>query len=346
MSLFDSRSKQLADHIRDSIARGELGEPLAGIRAWSKSLGVSSRTLQVALRMLQREGLLVIHPRKVIRLKQNRRRVPREVAASRRIVRFLYYGRQYPRLTFAELPSLAEQFRAHGMEISLERCTHARLKAISRSPPTPHELLFLCSVPAEYHRYFAHMTRNVLILGHPSPGSPLSFIAINLEGAARHAVQSLMRRGFSRISLVIDRGTSHGVTRVIQAFQQTCAEWPHQPIHSNTVRMHVDPESMLLAARRFAVGVRTRQGILVVEPVSVGMIMTALLERGIAIPRQAEIIAISTFRESIMVCPRPIHYPYPVKAAVKGFVDAALHFFETGALPRIHKKLLMEVAPQ
>lgn len=344
ISIFHSRPRHLADHIRNAIAKGELSEPLPGIRAWSKSFGVSSRTLQVALKMLQREGLLVIQPRKAIRLKQARRLARKNGNGVKPIVRALYYGREYPKWAFPSLPILTEQLKSHGVEMTTERCTHARLKAISQNP-LPHELLLLCSVPAAYHRYFADMPRNVLIAGHPSPGSPLSSITTDLEGAVRHAARSLMRRGFSEISLIIDRGKSHGVVEVIEVFHKTCTEWSHQPIHANTVQISTDLDAMLVSARRFAARVKTRRGILVIEPISVSLILTALLERGIAIPRDAEIIGLSTSPDSIKVCPRPIHYPYPVMATVRSLMDTVLRFFEKGALPRIQKKILMEVVP-
>lgn len=344
-SVFHSRSRQLAAHLRERIEQGELGGPLPGIRAWCQSLGVGSRTLHIALRMLQREGLLVIHPGKASRIRTRPRFAAGRDGSQRRIVRFLHYGRDYPRLTVLEIPSLAEHLRSRGMEMSLERCSRSRLKAISRAPVSPQEMLVLCSVPAACHRYFARMARNVLIAGDPSPGSPLSSIGSDLEGAVRHATQTLLRRGFPDITLIIDRGSSHGVSMAIEVFHKTCAEWRHQPIHATTVRMRTDTDSMLVAARRFATGVKSRRGILVIEPISVSMIMTALLERGVGIPRQVELVGVSTFADSIKVCPRPIHYPYPVRAAVKSFVDVAIHYFETGALPRIHKKLLMEAVP-
>ncbi len=261
------------------------------------------------------------------------------------MVRYLYYGREYSESSFFELPPLVELLHSKGIELSLERCTHARLKAIGREPLPSHEMLLLSSLPAAHHRYFAHMKGNVLVCGHPSPGSPLSYVTLDDESAIRHAAQSLLRRGFSKISLIIDKGTPPGVLQIISAFHKTCADWPHQPVLAETLRFELDPDAMRSSARHFAARVKARQGVLVCQPVSVTMVMTALMERNIEIHRDVELIALNTPPNSIHVCPKLVHYPFPLKATVKHYADAAVRFFETGTLPRIQKKLPLEAVP-
>ena len=65
MNFLRSRSEQLANHLRDCILRWQLVEPLPGMRAWSRQLGVSRPTLNKALLELQGDGLLSIKPRGV-----------------------------------------------------------------------------------------------------------------------------------------------------------------------------------------------------------------------------------------------------------------------------------------
>lgn len=322
-------------------------EPLPGTRAWSRSLGVSAMSLKAALRMLQRDGLLVIQPRKSIRLVPGWSRTPRGRPPRRPppVVRLIYYGRDYLESSFIEPPSLAARLQNHGIGFSLERCTHARLKAIGSSALPSNELLFLSSLPAAYHRYFALKRGQALVCGHPAPGSPLSYITVDEESAVHHATQSLLRRHFSRLSLLIDKGTPPGVSQIIAMFQRTCAAWPHQPVHAETLRFELALDAMRGAARRFAARARGRQGVIVCEPVSATMVMTALMERGIVIHRDVEIIALDTPPNSIKVCPGLTDYPFPVKACVKRFTEAALHFFETGALPRLEVKLPIEAVP-
>jgi len=133
VSFLRSRAEQLADHLRGCIARGELTEPLPGTRAWCEKLGVSRDTLKLALKILQREGLLIIRPRRMIRLQKNRRIAVGRAEDRPRVVRVIFYGRDYPAGPFAQWYSnLALRLNMQGIHLTLENCTHARLNAIAQ----------------------------------------------------------------------------------------------------------------------------------------------------------------------------------------------------------------------
>ncbi|MBI4028595.1 MAG: GntR family transcriptional regulator [Verrucomicrobia bacterium] len=72
MNFLRSRSEQLADYLSNSIARAELVEPLPGMRDWAVKLGVSYRTLESALKIVERRGLVSIEPRRGVRLRRAR----------------------------------------------------------------------------------------------------------------------------------------------------------------------------------------------------------------------------------------------------------------------------------
>ncbi len=103
--------------------------------------------------------------------------------------------------------------------------------------------------------------------------------------------------------------------------------------------MPLDSTSFLPAARRFVAQISGRRGIVVVAPVSVSMIMTALLQRRIAVPGQAEIIAVLHTAALAQVDPSPILYAPSVRRAVKEMISGAVHYFETGVVPVIRKTL-------
>lgn len=341
-----SRAEQVADHLRGCIARGELAEPLPSTRAWCETIGVSRNTLKTALKILQRDGLLRIEPRKPIRIQGGRRAVTAEKTHPQQVVRVIYYRRDYPDRSLMETyPDLAERLHAHDIHATLEGCTHARIRSISRQPLPPHELLLLASLPVKYHRYFAHMARNAMILGHAGPSSPLPYLTVDLAGCVRHAAQLLMRQGHSRISFLINRGSSQGVLDAIAMFERTCATWSRQPITADTVRMRLEFEAHQTAARRFAARIHARHGVIVMQPVSLSMVMTALLERGVEIPGRAQVIALMTNPESIKVCPTPPHYPFPMRSYVRQLTEAVQHYFETGALPRVRRVIPVELVP-
>jgi DNA-binding LacI/PurR family transcriptional regulator/DNA-binding transcriptional regulator YhcF (GntR family) len=341
-----SRSEQLAHYLRDCIARRELTEPLPGTRDWCEAVGVSRNTLKQALKILQREGWLRIEPRRPIRIQRQPRSPKKPTSAIQPVVRVIYYRQYYSSHSRVEFyPALVERLHPHDIRVTLEGCSHARIRELARQPASPNELLFLASLPSAWYRYFDHMTCNAMILGHPNPASPLSYATMDIEGGVRHATQLLLRSGLSRVSLLITRGFSQGLLEAIRMFQRTCAEWPHQPVEARTVSMRYGFEEQRADTRRFAASVRAPQGILVWKPVSLSLVMTALLERGIGIPRPARVVALMTDPDSTQVCPTPPHYPFPMRAYIRQVAQAALHYFETGSVPRLRAVLPVELVP-
>ncbi len=78
-------------------------------------------------------------------------------------------------------------------------------------------------------------------------------------------------------------------------------------------------------------------------PVPVAMIMTAVLQRGIAIPQQAALVAVEHTPSSVQLCPPPTHYACSSRRWATEQVDVATHFFETGVVPPVRKRLASEL---
>lgn len=262
------------------------------------------------------------------------------------IVRIIYYRNENPiRSSFEYYPELVEALHNCGIYVTLEGCTHSRIQEISRQPGSAHELLLLVSLPAAYHRYFEKRTHNSLLLGYPSPASTLSYIAVDVTSCIRHATHHLFRGGHSRISLLVGKSAAQGVVDIIQTFRDTCAQWPQLEVAPDVRQIHLKFEDQKIDLRRFASSSRKPHGILVLRPVSLSLVMTTLLEREVRIPEDATLIALMTTPESIQVYPTPSHYPHPKQAFVRHITDTALRFFETGALPVIHKLIPVEAVP-
>lgn len=56
---FKSKIEQVADYLRENIFRGKWGENMPGRNELAKKLGINGKTVEEALRQLEREGLLV-----------------------------------------------------------------------------------------------------------------------------------------------------------------------------------------------------------------------------------------------------------------------------------------------
>lgn len=340
MRLQFSRSGQIAAHLREQIRCGELVDPLPSTRSWSQKLGVSRPTLESALHQLQREGLLVIHPRGV-RIAPGGGRPP----SGNPTVRVLYYGLEYPEIReeFDWIVPLSERLHYDGIELTMQRCSAAQLRAIAEQKAHGNQLFLLSSLPAQYQSLFGEHRQPAIILGELAKGLSLPFVTIDQEGAIQHAVQTLVHGGHTRLSFVTAKTAAPGIRRTVATFESACARSPHQPIDRHITLMPLYPQLLETTARRLAARVTGKLGMIVVDPVPVSMVMTALLQRGVAVPGQVEMIAVLSSPDSIAVCPRPTHYPFPVNRFVKVFGDAVVRFFGTGAVPSLRKTLDVEI---
>ena len=334
-----SRADQLADHLRGSIARGEIVEPLPNIRDWSARLGVGRGTLEQAIKILDREGLLRVQPRRGIQLSSGAVSAPRTPRT--RLGRWLFYGRDFPDLSVLMeiFAAVAERFQFHDIQLSIERCDAARLRAIHAKGENPGEMLMLVSLPVEFARLFADFHRSALVVGVPSPGVRLPYVSIDVDAAFRHAVAMLARRGFTKVVMVITEPT-RALTEA--GFEKLCAE-TEPAVRGELVRMPIELHEQADAARRFAARITGRLGIIAVYSIPATVLISALLQRGIAVPRQVEVVAMNTTRQAVRVVPTPVYYPYPVEAFAKTVARAAMQYFERGRLPPMRKLIPLEV---
>ncbi len=345
MNFLRSRAELLADDLRAKIANGELVEPLPNTRTWSVRLGVSRTNLEAALRILQREGLVSIRPRSGVRLVRKRIVNVDLKLRSQKVVRFLYSGRDFPDLpyTLFWLGSLLEQLNAQGIHFSLERCSTKSLQEISRiqrgKRGRSKELLLLHSMSESHLKYFLGLKDSVLALGVPARGIALPYVGSDLDGAVRHATQSLLRRGYKSVSFVLPKVSTASTKIAESAFLSACASWPHQPVQREVVRLSLSLDLLVPDVRRFAKSVKGRQAIVALDPVPPAALMTALLAFGVSVPQQVQLAVVLSSPTSVKLCPVPIHYPYPAEGLIKAVTNAARHFFEAGALPYIRKTI-------
>jgi DNA-binding LacI/PurR family transcriptional regulator len=334
-----SRADQLADYLRRGIARGEIREPLPNIRAWSVLLGVGRGTLEQAVNLLHREGVLDVQPRRGIRIARVRPRV--SASDSPRMVRWLFYGRGYPdaSVLLEILAAIVERLQAHDIQFRLERCDAARLRRIQHKGEEPHQMIILGLVPPGLQRMFSAFQRSALVIGVPPPDVPLPYISIDVEVAFRHALATFARRGCKRVSLVM-REHSHSMSDA--RFAELCAE-ANAAMRSEMVRVPMTLVEQVAAARRFAARRTTREGVIALYPIPATVLISALLERGIAVPRDVEVVALNTTSMAVRAAPLPDFYPYPVEAFAKAVSRAVLRYFQSGTVPRLRKMIPLEV---
>jgi DNA-binding LacI/PurR family transcriptional regulator len=343
--LLRSRAAQLADYLRKSIEQNKLAGPVPGIRQWSQQLGVSRRTLTAAIRELQREGWLIVE-RSGVRLPPGRGGERPRQGAVPRLVRLLFFGVYRPNLhSYLETISALQQALARrGIELRWETCSPARLREIARQPGSERELLVLASVPPVYQRLFAAGEKPVVVLGEVVPGVKFPFVNVDLAGAVRHATFRLLQHGCRHVVLAHIDVDAAGIRSAREAFRSAGAAWTRHPVVLREMPMALDVPSLLSATRRLAAGVRQRTGVIVLAPVPVSMVVTALWHEGIAVPRQAEVVALFHSAEGIRLYPLPPHYPHPVAKVVRHLTAATVEYFETGRRPDVKKTIPAEQA--
>lgn len=341
-----SKPAQLAEYLRAAIHDGGLSEPLPGIRGWSRQLGVSRRTLTAALQTLQREGWLTLHPRGArLNAKPPAAKAPAAPSAPRR-VRWLIDGTYRHHLTSQHrtFDLLHERLRLRGIDLKFELCPPARLREVARRAPVPNELLLLGSLPPAYQKLFAASRQPALVLGEVAAGLELPFVNTDQAGAVRHAAFRLLRRGCTQLKLVHIKSAAAGVRSARDAFQKAGAEWSSGPVATQAIGTDLDLTSLLGAMRRLTTSIKGRTGVLVLSPVPIALVVTALLQHGIAVPDQAEVVALLHAPEALHLCPLPAAYAWPLVAVVRHVTQAAETFFATGSLPPGGKLLTAEEA--
>ena len=344
MDFIRSKGERLADVLRERIQRGELLEPLPGTRAWSRKLGVARETLDQALRILRHEGVVTVYARGH-RLNPSAIKNDGKKGVLPRVVHMLYYARDYRDLHISRewIFLLLERLHSRGIQLHLERCSDARLRMIANQEKQHGELFYLTAFNARHQRLFAKTRKAALVLGSPAPGASLPFITPDPVSSVAHATRLLLRIGFRHLNLLLAPFTNPGIKEILDAFESACGEWPHQPVRRQTVVVPLNDSEQLSAARRFASRVNGREGVVVVGPVPVGLILTALLERGIGVPNQVELVAMWPSLAALKLCPPVRYYPIPDLRFVKEIVTVSERYFESGELPPVHKRLPLEL---
>jgi DNA-binding LacI/PurR family transcriptional regulator len=195
-----------------------------------------------------------------------------------------------------------------------------------------------------YQRLFATAGKPVVVLGEVAPGVALPFVNVDQAGAVRHATFRLLRHGCRQVVLAHIDVAAAGIRSAREAFRAAGTAWTRHPVVMREVPMAMDLRSLLSATRRLATGARPRTGFIVLAPVPVSMVVTALWHAGVAVPRDAEVVALFHSTEGTRLYPPPAHYPHPVAKVVRHLAAAATGYFETGRQPTVAKTIPVEQA--
>ncbi len=329
-----SKPHQLAEFLKQAIRDNTLTLPLPGVRLWSQQLGVSRRTLHTTLHALQKEGWVTLHPRGTrlnsppIKIKSKRQTAAKQV----RWLTDAAHPKNQPNLHHT-FDLLYQRLKVRGITLKAESCTPTRLREIARQPDTSGELFLLGSLSPTYQRLLAATTKPALVLGEVASGIELPSVNVDQSSAVRHATFRALRRDCSQVILVHMNTTAPGMRSTRSAFSIACKEWTRSKVTAQFITTHLDRTSLHQTMRRIATRIKARTGILVLSPVPISMVVTALLQHGIAVPKQAEVIALLHPENAVQLYPTPPAYLWPMKPVVRQITAACEQFFNSGTLP-------------
>lgn len=339
MNYLRDRCEQLASFLREGILQGKYAVPLPSTRAWCQQLGVGRPTLLRALQVLASEGLITMTKRGAV-LVPVKKKLAAVSHSAVRVVRVLTHGGDVGGFEM-EIIRLSEQFQQHGIRLVIESCNLARLKTIASQAVHPWELCFLLSIPVSYQKCFFERRDSTLVLGFANPESPLSYLSPDLDGSIRHATHSLLRQGARHLVLIEMLAKIAGVARCVDTFQRTCREWRAHPISSEVHLAWYDSMSMQSSIKKIVNKIKTPCGIVIHAPISLGILISNLLQKGFEIPAEVRIMALEYREEEVRFSVPVTHYKTSMDRYTKEVMHAALHYFETGKLPVIKKVLPM-----
>lgn len=192
---------QLVAHLRGAITRGELADPMPGIRCLAGTLGVSSNTVVAALEQLEREDLLKPqgHGR--------RRRIvlPEGFAKSAFRVTFLPFERADIQLDY--VLEIQRQLREEGHDVHIAEKSLVDLgMKVSRMARmvehTKTDAWVVLSAPQEVLEWFVTHSVPTFALFGRFRKLPLAATGLNKAPAFRAAIRRLAELGHRRIVLL------------------------------------------------------------------------------------------------------------------------------------------------
>lgn len=202
---------EVASLLHEGIASGIWRNHLPGVRSLHDSLQVGQSTVEQALHLLQKQGIIKIsHGRKTRIIRHPDQRDTTHTKSQ--IVRALIWNplQSIISSTIVNLTQIQRHLYDAGFEFQIHDDVRLRegrslkiLKAFVENNPTAGWILF--SVNMETQKWFMEQEIPCIVNGHVYQGIRLPSIDINYEAASRHAAAQLIRLGQKQ---VLCRGAS------------------------------------------------------------------------------------------------------------------------------------------
>ncbi|MBI4024579.1 MAG: substrate-binding domain-containing protein [Verrucomicrobia bacterium] len=329
---------QVVKILRRELQRGEWVDCLPGELTLCDRLKVSRTTLRAALRILRREGRIVVSQGRRMRIacRSSIRTAPKGT----NVVGFLSVLPVHKLSSFSHflINALQEYLRDAGCQLEV----HAHQRFGSSNPSRSLTALmantraecWLLMASTMCMQWFAARRIRCLLVG--SCGASLAFpsIDVNSHAILRHAVGILRGRGHSRIALMVTDVNLPGQVSIEEDFRRGFARAPDaariRPIVVRTpdkvADIQASLDSLFAAPRR-------PTGLLVARPKHVLTVMSHLADSGIRVPRDVAVICLGYEPFLDNLTPSVAHYTFNWKSFAKRLSAMARQLADTGNLP-------------
>ncbi len=334
--------------LRRRIEEGLFGDELPGERPLSEELGVSRRTLRLALDTLRREGWIENEAKKTRRIVRGRRR-----SAEGRENRVVLLRNAATDTTPLD-PSL-DYFLGHQLQ-------HAGfdfvIKIFMPDPSTDPgpglrnllsalrpRLWILTGCPLAVQRWFQQHSLPCLILG--SASADMDFPSLNEDhpAACRHAVGLMLAAGHRHLGMILPDPPMPGDLESRDGFLEGISLSRHKGLSSSIVHSKGTAKSTVAAAEKLLAQDPTPSAWLICKPYDCITTLSCLQRNGIRVPGEISLICRSSRAAIHYLVPAVAHYERNHERFRKKLLQMVLHLLKEGILATPVNRLVSDYVP-
>jgi len=339
---------QAVDILRRDLEQGVWRDYLPGEHMLCQRLQVSRPTLRAALEWLQREGW--------IEVSQGRRRritSPRKSKApvtESRVIGILV-AMPYHMLSSFSL-FLISELQRHLTDAGYRVEVHAH-PGFSAYPLEKGLKLLLNDVRADCwvvfgnahgaRRWLKQQPERILNLGTYSPEERIPSVCIDLEGTARHAAGMFLRRGHSRIALLVAREPTNDSKLIEKGFVRGIQDFASHSGIGHSIIRHNGTVAGIRSSLDSLLHSKVRPtGMLVVRPQHLLTVMGHLAHSEIQIPRDLSLIGMGHDPSIDHVVPSVAHYQVDWNAYYQRLLRQVLQLAKSGKVVKRKVSIVCE----
>jgi DNA-binding LacI/PurR family transcriptional regulator len=248
-----SLAEHTADILRQEIHRGRWRTTLPGEHQLSDELKVSRSTLRVALRALEKEGLLRTQRGSRRTLARSFKRHPHPVRPVVAMISSIPLHEQSSRAILV-IDELRRHLHRHGLELHWQaapqgkgRLNHRQLARLVEQTRAAGWILSSCS--SELQRWFSDRALPTLVMGSCHRDIRLPYVRQDLAAACRHAVGRLHAAGHRRLILLMPPMEFAGSIEIEAGFRDATAARPASVADCRIIRHQGESKGVEKALR-------------------------------------------------------------------------------------------------